>query len=257
MAPFSNQEQPMFLDDECSLASTASSSSCSLVTPPAKRAVSFSDESITHEYIHISEYSLAERRDAFCSAEDMRRVRENWREVVAWMDQNSNTDGSICTRGLEGKTQSGKKARRAARTMSMYVVLDEQESQEMEGVRDPVMIARAYSDCNYPQQVEAYLRASQDYQEARAIHELPPVESDEDKEETTAGPTKFDFESVRSKYLYESSNDNVDATIATVRASGTRHDNVGIFLGSKLRNQFACLLPIAPKRYGRRVRKTW
>jgi hypothetical protein len=289
MAPFSNQDQAVFVfdDDDSDVSSIVltkqeSSSSLSTATPSsplstvgrrrprAKRSVSFSsDIASTYDVLHIHDFSLMERRHSWYTLGEMLLIRQDWKDVVAEMEKNTRNsskgdtptsaaplhEATTCTRGLEGKTRHGKESRKACRSSSWGVVLDEQAFQDMDGTYDPLMIAMAYSDATFLNQIEAFQRAIWDRDEARAICGLAPL-VDEDEKAQTKGPTKFDFESVRSMYLFNADDD--DMTVMTedrLARRGGLQSSSGSFLGLNLRGKIACFLPMTPKRYRRKVRK--
>jgi hypothetical protein len=250
MAPFSKHEEGIFMDDA---SSTSSSSSSTCLTPPAKRNVSFSPQVALHCVLHINDFSLAEVRDSWYGSDDMSRIRQDWKDTVALLDREAEIDEEAiqkCARGLEGKTRAGRNTRKAARGDCLSIVLEEQMFQEMDGVPDPIMIAMAYSERTFPLYEEAVRRAAHDHTEARIIYNLPELEND-----SVVVPTKFDFDSVRSMHLFEKSNDDDDETVATTVTffdGKSKLKEQGTLLGLKIRNRFACILPITPKRYARR-----
>ncbi|KAG7368392.1 hypothetical protein IV203_031135 [Nitzschia inconspicua] len=279
MAPLSNTEHTAcYYDDEddlcVGLSSPSSSSSLQRKSSlsSSKRiddstvSVSFAPEVAVYAVLHINDYSLTERRDTWYGAEEMRQVRQEWKEIVQMMedcnmseldnDSDDENEDYLCVRGLEGKTSAGKRRRRQARSISMEVVLDEQVYQEIDddsGLPDPIMIAMAYHECTFPLQVDAFRQAQKD---ARAVGQATVEE---------VKPNKFDFRAVRSKYLSESemcrrvSSD--DATVATTLMA----DNLDVHTSSNvlfhlpstnhaIRKRFSScfIMPLTPKRYARR-----
>jgi len=268
MAPFINQEQAIFFDDESitsdstttEIVVSASAQQEECLSPPVtRRSVSFATDVTTHDVLHIDDFTLAEQRSCWYTETEMVNIRRAWKEIVTFIESNVQFDEEtteLCTRGLEGKTKDGKRLRRALRNSSIAAVIDEQIYQEMDGEMDHIMIAITYSDCCFQNQKEAFERGCEDYKVARAIHELPVPESndetddiDQTKENAAVGPTKFDFESVRSKSFAR------DGCNGKLVAERNNFNN--IFLGGNLRDRFACFLPITPKRYGRRVKNTF
>jgi hypothetical protein len=240
-------------------------------------SVSFATEVAVFTILHINDYSLTERRDSWYDSEEMRQVRQEWKSVVQVMERSSihnnnnninvvddNDESSICVRGLEGKTYSGKQRRRQARSASLEVVLNEQwyqGSDRDEGSdTDPVMIAIAYHDLTYPMQVEAYKKAERD---AQVVGHSMSMENDNK-------PRKFDFRSVRTKYFGNDHNHDSnytihtkdvdsDATMACTCTSMTcdvHHNAHNLLLHASrtdcLRKRLSsCFLPLTPKRYAR------
>jgi hypothetical protein len=271
MAPFINQEQAIFFDDDvvsaagssCTSTPPLEESSSSVLSPPARRSVTFAPDVTTHHVLHISDFTLVERRDCWYSEGDTYEIRQSWKDIVSLME-NCHGDLSLLdeeTRGLEGKTRDGKRIRRAARNSSITAVIDEQIYQEMDGVVDHVMIAMAYSECCFHNQKDAFERGCEDYKVARAIHELPPTEEDDTSIQNLIGPTKFDFESVRNKYeIITRDGDELITTTKNGQGSSKNaiidltNKNNNNFLAENFRNRFACFLPITPKRYARRVK---
>jgi hypothetical protein len=272
MAPFSNLEhaETCYYDDDDSLVSLESSSSSICVAPQRKSSlhgdrssqrascsVSFATEAAVYVVLHIHDYSLAERRDAWYSAEEMRKVRLEWKGIVQRMEYDEemmrycdeDEDDSLCVRGLEGKTTVGKRRRREARSASLEVVLDEQIFQGMDSsMMDPVMIAMAYHEHTFPLQLEAYEQAQRDAQAVGCA-----IQED-------LQPKKFDFRTVRAEYLSQhhhcyTGEDAAVATTLMADALDVHSSNNMLLEGPSLRKRFSsCFLPLTPKRYARRTR---
>jgi hypothetical protein len=176
--------------------SSSSSSSLSCLVAAAtinnKRSVSFSTEAAVHigAVINIDDYTNEEKYNAYYCIDEMRKIRQEVKDTVALMNQmiprdeieSTTTDSSfcyhehddeqsqrslLCIRGLEGKTRTGKRHRRATRMKSISAVFDEQSMQDMDGINDPVMIAMSYNEYSYPMQVAAFQRAAQYQKEAQ------------------------------------------------------------------------------------------
>lgn len=246
MAPLCNEEgHAAFYSGEGESSTTISSNRSPLTSfstegeslpfamkPLGRRSVSFSPLSSVHvdAVMNIDDYSAAEKYECWYQVDEMRMIRAEVKETVALMNQNvpMNKTSSIfaemndafknltklTTHGLEGKTKVGKRHRKEIRLASLTAVFDEQTLQEIDGVCDPIMIARAYSEYSYHMQVAAFQRAVFYQKEATAIYRMIAEESDiqssldkastsvdtssSDVAEATAEPTKSDFNEFRS-----------------------------------------------------------
>eukprot|EP00531_Pseudo-nitzschia_arenysensis_P019320 CAMPEP_0116124702 /NCGR_PEP_ID=MMETSP0329-20121206/5418_1 /TAXON_ID=697910 /ORGANISM="Pseudo-nitzschia arenysensis, Strain B593" /LENGTH=315 /DNA_ID=CAMNT_0003618693 /DNA_START=29 /DNA_END=973 /DNA_ORIENTATION=- len=144
----------------------------------SRRTVSFSPEAAFHvdAVMHLDDYSESERLDCWYQPGEMMEIRREVKETVALMNRNVPMDDvtrlsaemnaagmdvkEITTHGLEGKTKAGKRHRKDVRLASLAAVFEEQTSQDMDGICDPIMIARAYAEYAYPMQVAALKRAA-------------------------------------------------------------------------------------------------
>jgi hypothetical protein len=280
MAPFSKIEQAIYYDDSeeevvsldgednslvrKSSSSSIGTSSIKSASSSSSSSVSFATDVAVYAILHINDYSLAERRDSWYGVEEMRQVRQEWKSVVQAMEYTAinsynnaedNDESSICVRGLEGKTYTGKQRRREARSASLEVVLNEQWYQgtdHFEGSNnDPITIAMAYHELTYPMQVEAYQKAQKD---AQVVGQSLSAENDN-------VPRKFDFRTVRAKYFAHNNNskddEDSDATIMTCANMAYNVHNASNLLLYRSRNDSlrkrlsSCLLPLTPKRYAR------
>jgi uncharacterized protein (UPF0335 family) len=214
-------------------------------------SVTFSDDVTVYPVLHVHDFTLEEKRDCWLNGEDLRSIRKEWKEVVEVMEIYDNnqmeTNDNLCVRGLEGKTYVGKRLRQEARALSIDVVLNEQAYQS---VPDPFLIAIAYSDQVFPLHMEAFERAQRDAQ---------AVGNEVKKEEK---PTRFDFRAVRDIFYATKRTDNNnkenggdDATVSIYEdhSSANNKDLLKGPAGFNFRNKWNCLLPIAPKRHGRRT----
>jgi hypothetical protein len=282
MAPFSNIERAVYYDDNeedivsldrevdpfssatsSTLVRKSSFSSSRRTFGSSSSSVTFATEVTVFAVLHISDYSLTERRETWYSAEETRQVRLEWKSVVHAMESSTincmvdNDELYICVRGLEGKTYTGKQRRREARSASLDVVLNEQWCQGTDhddvAIVDPVMIAMAYHELTYPMQVEAYKKAQQD---AQVVGHSVSAEIDNT-------PKKFDFSFVRGKYFSQvnsdSNNDDdsdSDSTMACTVMTYDIHDSSNLLLCSPrsdgLRKRLSsCFVPLTKKRYAR------
>mmetsp|Transcript_12982 Transcript_12982/g.30625 ORF Transcript_12982/g.30625 Transcript_12982/m.30625 type:complete len:367 (+) Transcript_12982:218-1318(+) len=210
MAPFCNDDSnaAFYAEEEEELSSASigssemdppSSSSSSTVvtvtavapmTPPTRRTVSFSAGAAVHvgAVINVDDYTAFEKQLCWFHPDELREIRREVRETVAMMNRNERVDETHdedaghptarSTRGLEGRTRSGKSDRKKTRNASLAAVFDEQALQEMDGIRDPDAIAVAYSDWCENVRLAAYGRARRHRQEeeesaARDRHPSP------------------------------------------------------------------------------------
>ena len=211
-------------------ASSFSSSSTSdespaapIQTPRARRSVSFSAGAAVHwgAVMNVEDYTEHEKFECWYQVEEMREIRKDVKDTIAFMNQNipidkSVNDITVSTRGLEGKTRTGKRRRREARLASLAAVFDEQTLQEMDCIIDPVMIAMAYTEYTYPMQVAAFERAAIFQKEAKEIYEssnikisnscdesekadvLAETKGCSDENEVLVGPKRYDLENNES-----------------------------------------------------------
>lgn len=153
--------------------------------------------------IGIDDYSPEERRKCWYQLDELRDIRTEVKDTVTLMNENlpsntishraddSNDDGmemnTHITHGLEGKTKEGKRQRKENRMASLSAVFDEQNLQDMDGIFDPIMIARAYNEYSYSSQVAAFQRASLFQEEVAAIYlSMEDLSLEEDENEDIA-----------------------------------------------------------------------
>jgi hypothetical protein len=252
-ADFYSEEEPSTM---ISTGSSSLSSSLSVtVAPPARRSVSFSSDASVHlgAVMSIDDYSEEQKCECWYQVDEMREIRREVKETVALMNRNvpieqlsrisaemneSGINVTITTHGLEGKTRTGKRHRKETRLKSLVAVFDEQTSQEMDGVCNPIMIAMTYTQYSYPMQVAAFQRAAQHQKETAAIQRNFKNEEDDESSphqaftsadtsssvdvEATVGPIKYDFNecrtklSVRNHLELEKTEDDFDSTSFSV-----------------------------------------
>ncbi len=262
---------------------------------PTRCSVSFSPEAAFHvdAVINLDDYSESERRDCWYQPGEMMEIRREVKETVALMNRNVPMNDmtrlsaemsaagidveEITTHGLEGKTKAGKRHRKDIRFASLSAVFDEQTSQDMDGICDPIMIARAYAEYTYPMQVAAFKRAALYQNEVLAIQR-----KDEQRSylndvlscpqpnlvvQATFESTKLDSEGCQETVEQGESEDGAPETIASSLvndiptsselAANTINDNEGNFENKndeamnglfyvgplRIRDRFACLLP--------------
>jgi hypothetical protein len=234
-----------------SSSSSSLSSSCLISTATNKhneqhkRSVSFSSEAAVHvgAVINIDDYTNEEKYNAYYCIDEMRNIRQEVKDTVALMNQmtprdeieSTSTDSSfcyhghddeqshrslLCIRGLEGKTRTGKRHRRATRMKSISAVFDEQSMQDMDGINDPIMIAMSYYEYSYPMQIAAFQRAAQYQKEEKESNEEEANNQDNNNDQSSlssfssvslssfssqssnntvsVGPSKYDFHKCRS-----------------------------------------------------------
>lgn len=195
MAPFSSNEAGAFysIDGESSTTISSSSSRTPLTllgeeSMRKRRSVSFSPDAAVHvdAVMNLADYSPAEKCECWYQADEMQAIRREVKETVALMNQDlpvgtPDSRTLLSTHGLEGKTKVGKRHRKEIRLASLAAVFDEQSLQEMDGVCDPIMIARAYSEYTYPMLVAAFQRASFYQKEAAAMNQTMTEEESDDR----------------------------------------------------------------------------
>lgn len=213
IAIYTDEELPsttLSLDPSNLASSSTREETLPLTIKPAGRcSVSFSPSAAIHvdAVMNIDDYSQSEKYECWYQVAEMMEIRREVKETVALMNRNvpmddiirlsaeMNASGldvtTITTHGLEGKTKIGKRHRKEIRMQSLAAVFDEQTLQEMDGICDPIMIARAYAEYTYPTQVAAFQRAALHQKEAAAIHQKDeqqsPVNEDVPSAETSSG----------------------------------------------------------------------
>ena len=239
MAPLCDEEgnAAFYSDEESSTMMSPGSSSLSpsltvTVAPSARRLVSFSPDAAVHlgAVMSMDDYSEKQKCECWYQADEIRDIRREVKETVALMNRDvpieqlsrisaemneSGTDVTITTHGLEGKTRASKRYRKEIRLKSMSAVFDEQTSQEMDGVCNPTKIAMTYTQYTYPMQVAAFQRAAQHQKEMTSIQQNSKNEKDDESSplqaftsadtsssvdvEAIVGPIKYDFNECRTK----------------------------------------------------------
>ena len=194
-------ESPTSISENGPLSPSSSDGEVSFrVKQQGRSSVSFKPGASVLVYagISIDDYSPEERRQCWYHFDELRDIRTEVKDTVALMNENNlplnatshgaddvNDDGmemkTHITHGLEGKTKEGKRQRKENRMASLAAVFDEQNLQDMDGISDPVMIARAYTEFSYSSQVAAFQRASLFQEEVAAIYlSMEDLSIDED-----------------------------------------------------------------------------
>eukprot|EP00540_Astrosyne_radiata_P021615 CAMPEP_0116863402 /NCGR_PEP_ID=MMETSP0418-20121206/24205_1 /TAXON_ID=1158023 /ORGANISM="Astrosyne radiata, Strain 13vi08-1A" /LENGTH=141 /DNA_ID=CAMNT_0004498425 /DNA_START=186 /DNA_END=611 /DNA_ORIENTATION=+ len=118
---------------------------------PGKNLVS------TRETISLSEYTRQDLQNAFHGMDELARMK-----CQAYGEARLITFGACFSRGLESRTLHGRKRLAQVIRTAVHAVLQEQEIQRYEGIRDPYYIAQVYGDETYRSQIEARRRGSLD-----------------------------------------------------------------------------------------------
>ncbi|OEU17295.1 hypothetical protein FRACYDRAFT_237704 [Fragilariopsis cylindrus CCMP1102] len=204
-----------------------------------KRSVSFSTEAAVHvgAVINLDDYTNEEKYNAYYCLDEMRTIRQEIKDTVALLNRMiprdeielTATDSSfcyhehtetqsqrslLCIRGLEGKTRTGKRQRRATRMKSISAVFDEQSMQVMDGIHDPIMIAMSYNEYSYPMQVAAFQRA--------AHYQKEEKEANEEEEEQAANANNNNNEDQSSVSSFSSVS---LSSISSASASSSTYNN--------------------------------
>ena len=97
-------------------------------------------------------------------------IESDIRETVSAIESGSLLDKeSQCSRGLEGLTCDGRRARRAHIMSGLCSVLDEQDLQRDEGINDPELLADVFFDVTYDSQSIALEIARQDQENVQKV----------------------------------------------------------------------------------------
>jgi hypothetical protein len=115
-----------------------------------------SDEEICNSWYQKAEY----RRIRACSVATVRKI--------SYGTYHSDTDHS-CSRGLEARTTLGLQIRKNHKLETLVAVLDEQERQRIENIRDDSVLAQASIEATASAISEARLRGLLDANEATYI----------------------------------------------------------------------------------------
>lgn len=118
--------------------------------PVESKGVQFRSKSSIEEVkriSRISNYDLDEVTAYWGDGNEQRVRKEELKVAVKeWQQGRRSSDNfTFTTRGIADKVGEGKAAKKANRTISRMAVMDEQELQEAEGLRDDELLAQVYS----------------------------------------------------------------------------------------------------------------
>lgn len=120
---------------------------------------------------HIDDYTDREYFATWYMEEELQDVFDHCVDTVRKMVNGFalDEDCGYSPRGLEYKTPTGAKTRKQNKTRGIRTVLDEQERQKSEGVRDPERLARLYNESAADSRRAYRLLGMKDQEEARPI----------------------------------------------------------------------------------------
>lgn len=113
---------------------------------PKSRTVSFFPGVSVRECLHINNYTDAEVQNTWYKKHDFSRIKTSFIYIVQKLSDGSwegDTEHETA-RGLEYRTREGSTKRKVNKLNGLMVVLDEQESQWLQGTHDDEAIAAAY-----------------------------------------------------------------------------------------------------------------
>jgi hypothetical protein len=120
---------------------------------------------------HIDDFSDREYFATWYVEEDLEAIFNHCVETVTKMVHGEVVleEEGFSPRGLEYKTPTGSKERRQSKDRGLHIVLEEQESQRLSGIRDPERIAKLYREAGAHSRRACRLLALKDQAEARPI----------------------------------------------------------------------------------------
>lgn len=118
------------------------------VSGPAakKRSVTFFRRVAIRNTIHIMDYTDEEMDSAFYCYEEIKAMRSDAKYVGALLRDGllEQDTEEMCRRGVEHRTREGALRKYKHKSLTRQAVLEEQDIQWEEGVRDPELIASVY-----------------------------------------------------------------------------------------------------------------
>eukprot|EP00545_Synedropsis_sp_CCMP1620_P005966 CAMPEP_0119014658 /NCGR_PEP_ID=MMETSP1176-20130426/10129_1 /TAXON_ID=265551 /ORGANISM="Synedropsis recta cf, Strain CCMP1620" /LENGTH=232 /DNA_ID=CAMNT_0006967871 /DNA_START=84 /DNA_END=783 /DNA_ORIENTATION=+ len=134
-----------------------------------KRNVSFFDRVTVRETMHFKDYSETERASCWYRSKDFALIKKHAQPTVQQI-KSGTYQGDChqhCARGLEFRIDAtGRMNRQHNKAIGWVVVLDEQDSQLCEGVRNAEAIAKSYMSATRHCMVSAYSMGLLDEAEA-------------------------------------------------------------------------------------------
>jgi hypothetical protein len=109
-----------------------------------RRTVSFAPSAHIRHVSHIEDYSANEIEATWYSQQEYKLMKYDIRGTVKMMARSERLAIDQCTRGLEHKTKEGMQRKMFNQIESISAVMDEQDRQARDGIRDETLIARAY-----------------------------------------------------------------------------------------------------------------
>jgi hypothetical protein len=106
---------------------------------------------IIHSIGSLDEYTQEEHSQTWYSRQEYSAIRASYTDLIhrirnkEWIAETEDTS----TRGIEGRSRAGEKARREIQIKSMVSVLSEQQRQRVEGRTDPEALAIGYRQYAY------------------------------------------------------------------------------------------------------------
>ena len=167
----------------------------------SSKAITISDdEPIVHFIERVDELSSDERSQIWLTQGDYREIKSSSFETVAMMNiaeaLDSSCDSSVCTRGLESRTYEGSRLRRKIHRTAIFVVLDEQDRQRVEGEENVEALADIARQSSYPSRKSASEIGRED--EKAVCNYLGREVADQSRDDLDAKPT---FETVTKSIL--------------------------------------------------------
>ena len=130
---------------------------------PRRIQVSFADDDVVHDHIHIADYTYEERRLAWYSPDDIKTIKAHVLAEATMMARgHPETQDVVCYRGLEYKTKQAALQRRHTRIDAKAAVLLEQEMQREDEIFDEQAVADAYYEVTQASQEKAHQIGLQD-----------------------------------------------------------------------------------------------
>jgi hypothetical protein len=128
------------------------------------KKVTFNKLLYVREIMHLNDYSIEEKRDAWYQKFEFDIQKEKMQETIRLMSQGYLQIDTIehCARGLEHRTQIGAMKRRENRLKALTFVLDKQDELFDLGIFDDTIIAEIYHRLSYGCKNEAIARGKMD-----------------------------------------------------------------------------------------------
>ena len=112
-----------------------------------EKCVAFDSVVKVRRTITRSDYSMEEINMCFYSAEEYSQISEQCVKQIEKLNRGEKLNGKkYCTRGLEGHTEVRSFERMVAKELARSTVLNEQDTQVSEGVRDEEFMSKIYQD---------------------------------------------------------------------------------------------------------------
>jgi hypothetical protein len=137
------------------------------------RIVRFIDKVAVFKVPGKSDLSMQEINSCWWNEEEMSKIAESCLSQAIKMDQGvALKDKKYCSRGLETLTKLGNISKTQNRFSSIDIVLDKQDQQRRQGIKDEIAIAESYRDSSASCQLWSQTIALRDQREAEDYFDI-------------------------------------------------------------------------------------